>query len=51
VAWGAVWKADADHLGARSGNVSVPSFQLLFVTGKDTFEEAREVVKNMTLEG
>ena len=51
VAWGAVWKADADHLGARSGSVSVPSFQLLFVTGKDTFEEAKEVVKNMTLDG
>jgi dienelactone hydrolase len=55
VAWGGIWDAgkqleDAFVTGPGKTR-SVPSFQLLWVFGKKTVEDALQVAKRMTLEG
>jgi dienelactone hydrolase len=55
VAWGAMWDAGENlerTYGSGPGKTrSVPPFQLLWVFGKETVEEALEVAKRMTLDG
>jgi pimeloyl-ACP methyl ester carboxylesterase len=54
VAWGAIWnwrEAREWRMKQEKEPASVPLFQLLWVTGKDTLEEANEVADKMTLEG
>jgi len=54
VAWGGVWnwqEAREWRMTQEKQPSSVPPFQLLWVTGKDTVEEANEVADKMTLEG
>lgn len=51
-AWGAIWdwgKTWEHRWGTRSPNVSVPWFQLPWVMGTDTMEEALERVKQWTM--
>lgn len=53
VAWGAIWdwgKTWEHRWGTRSKTVSVPWFQLPWVMGTETMEEALEVVKAFSLE-
>ena len=54
VAWGGIWnwqQAREWRMSQEKQPASVPPFQLLWVTGKDTVEEANEVADKMTLEG
>lgn len=54
VAWGAIWDYGEiweQRLKNQTGQRSVPSFQLTWVFGKDTIDDALEVVKKMKLEG
>lgn len=53
VAWGAIWnwqKAREWRLTQENQPESVPTFHLLWVTGKDTVEEAQKIADKMTLE-
>ncbi|MFC1867574.1 alpha/beta hydrolase family protein [Thermodesulfobacteriota bacterium] len=54
VAWGGIWnyrEAREWRMSREKQPSSVPPFQLLWVTGKDTVEEANKVIDKMTLEG
>ena len=54
VAWGAIWdwgQIWEHRLSGHTKHLPVPLFQLTWVLGKDTDEEALEVTKKMTLEG
>ncbi len=51
VAWGAFWRFEWFHQPESHTQKSVPDFQLPWVFGKKTFEEAREVALKMNLEG
>ncbi|OGO14755.1 MAG: hypothetical protein A2Z02_06975, partial [Chloroflexi bacterium RBG_16_48_7] len=54
IAWGACWdfgKFATMVATGQMGSKTVGAFQLMFIFGKDTFEEALEIAKKMTLEG
>jgi len=55
VAWGALWDwgeiCEQHFMKGHIEHRSVPLFQLTWVFGKDTVEEALEIAKRMTLEG
>ena len=51
VAWGAGWEFDVDRLSGRGDDEPVAGFQLRFVSGKKTIEEALEIARLITLDG
>jgi len=54
VAWGAIWdwgQIWEHRMKGHTGHLPVPLFQLTWVLGKNTVEEALEVAKKMSLEG
>ena len=54
IAWGGFWAPPEwkfiGHQGA-DGATSIPSDHFLYVTGKDTVEEAEKLIRRLTLEG
>lgn len=51
VAWGAGWEFDVGRLSGRGDDEPVASFQLRFVSGKETIEEAIKIARLITLDG
>jgi dienelactone hydrolase len=54
IAWGACWdfgKFATMVANGQTGSNTVGAFQLMFIFGKNTFEEALEIARKMTLEG